>query len=58
MRLAKGARHNKKAFFRYVNSKHTVRPEISELQKDIGDLVDKDDKICDTLGEYFSSVFS
>ena len=57
-RLAKGARHNKKAFFRYVNSKLTVRPEISELQKENGDLVDKDNEICDTLGEYFSSVFS
>ena len=57
-RLAKGARHNKKAFFRYVNSKLTVRPEISEMQKENGEIVDIDNEICDTLGEYFSSVFS
>ena len=57
-RLAKGARHNKRSFFRYVNSKLTVRPEISEMQKENGEIVDKDNEICDTLGEYFSSVFS
>ena len=57
-RLAKGARNNKKAFFRYVNSKLTVRPEISEMQKENGETVDKDNEICDTLGEYFSSVFT
>ena len=57
-RLAKGARHNKRSFFRYVNSKLTVRPEISEMQKENGELADIDDEICDTLGEYFSSVFS
>ena len=57
-RLAKGARHNKRAFYRYVNSKLTVRPEISEIQKENGETVDKDSDICDTLGEYFSSVFS
>ena len=50
-RLAKGARHNKKAFFRYVNSKLTVRPEISEMQKENGEIVDIDNEICDTLGE-------
>ena len=57
-RLAKGARHNKRAFFRYVNSKLTVRPEITEMQKENGEIADKDNEICDTLGEYFSSVFT
>ena len=56
--LAKGARNNKRAFFRYVNSKLTVRPEISEMQREDGGTVDKDNEICDTLGEYFSSVFT
>ena len=56
--LAKGARNNKKSFFRYVNSKLTVRPEISQMQKTNGEMVDKDNEICDTLGEYFSSVFT
>ena len=56
--LAKGVRHNKKAFFRYVNSKLTVRPEITEMQNENGDLVDFEEGICGILGKYFSSVHS
>ena len=56
-KLAKEARHNKRAFFRYVNSKLTVRPEITEIQTGSnGGLTDKDKEICDILGGYFSSV--
>ena len=57
-RLAKGVRHNKKAFFRYVNSKLTVRPEITEMQNENGELVDNVEGICGILGKYFSSVHS
>ena len=35
-KLAKGVRHNKKAFYRYVNSKLTVRPEITEMLNENG----------------------
>ena len=55
-RLSKGARHNKKAFFRYVNSKLTVRPEITEMLKENGELEDNERNICGILGRYFSSV--
>ena len=55
-RLSKGARHNKKAFFRYVNSKLTVRPEITEMLKGNGELADNEKDICGILGRYFSSV--
>ena len=55
-RLAKGVRHNKKAFFRYVNSKLTVRPEITELINENGILVDNEKEITNIMGKYFNSV--
>ena len=54
--LAKGVRHNKKAFFRYVNSKLTVRPEITELINENGILVDNEKEITNIMGKYFNSV--
>ena len=57
-RLAKGVRHNKKAFFRYVNSKLTVRPEITEIQNENGELIDSKEGICEILGRHFSSEHS
>ncbi|CAL4067303.1 unnamed protein product, partial [Meganyctiphanes norvegica] len=55
-KLAKGVRYNKKAFYRYVNSKLTVRPEITEIQNENGTIVDVDKLICNIFGKYFSSV--
>ena len=55
-KLAKQVRHNKRAFFRYVNSKLTVRPELREIQNENGVMVDKEEDICNILGQYFSSV--
>ena len=57
-KLAREIRHNKRAFFRYVNSKLTVRPEISQMQNELGDLVDNDKDICSILGKFFNSVYS
>ena len=57
-KLAKGVRHNKKAFFRYVNSKLTVRPEITEMQNENGVLVDTDKDIANVMVKYFTSVYS
>ena len=54
--LAKDVRYKKRSFFKYVNSKLTVRPEITEIQNEEGVLVDNDKGICDILGKYFSSV--
>ena len=56
-KLAREIRHNKRAFFRYVNSKLTVRPEISQMQNELGHLVDNDKDICSILGKYFNSVY-
>ena len=55
-KLAKQVRYNKRAFFRYVNSKLTVRPELREIQNENGVMVDKEEDICNILGQYFSSV--
>ena len=38
-KLAKEARYNRRAFFKYVNSRLTVRPEITEMQNKDGTLV-------------------
>ena len=56
-RLARGVTHkNKRAFFRHVNSKLTVRPEITEIKNEMGTLVDKDKDIANAINKYFSSV--
>ena len=55
-KLAKQVRHNKRAFYRYVNSKLTVRPELREIQNENGNMVDREEDICNILGNYFSSV--
>ena len=55
-RLSKGAGHNQKAFFRYVNSKLTVRPEITEMLEGNGEMAANEKDICGIFGRYFSSV--
>ena len=57
-KLAKEVRQNKRQFYRYVNSKLTVRPEISEMQNELGVLMDRDTDICNILAKYFNSVYT
>ena len=57
-KIAKEARGNKRQFFRYVNSKLTVRPDISTMQNEMGELVDNDKEICNILAKYFNSVYT
>ena len=57
-KLAKEVRQNKRQFFRYVNSKLTVRPEICEMQNEHGELVDNNKEICNILAKYFNSVYT
>ena len=57
-KLAKGIRHNKRGFFKYVNSKLTVRPEITEMQDENGVLVDTDRDITNVMVKYFTSVYT
>ena len=56
--LPKEARNNKRKFFRYVNSKLKVRPEISEMKNELGELVDNDKDIADILAKYFNYVYT
>ena len=55
-KLAKEARQNKRAFFRYVNSKLTVRPELNEIRKENGEMANVVGEVCDTMGDYFNTV--
>ena len=57
-KIAKEAKSNKRQFFRYVNTKLTVRPEITSMQNEIGELVDNDEEICNILAKYFNSVYT
>ena len=57
-KIAKEARGNKRQFFKYVNSKLTVRPEVSSMQNEHGELIDNDKEICNILAKYFNSVYT
>ena len=57
-KIAKEARGNKRQFFRYVNSKLTVRPDINSMQNENGELTDNDKEICNILAKYFNSVYT
>ena len=49
-KLARDVRKNRRAFFRYVNSKLTVRPEMTEIQRENGELVDEVKEMCGVVG--------
>ena len=54
-RIAADAKINKRAFFRYVNSRLTVRPEITAMRN--GNTVIEDDVgMTNVIGEFFSTV--
>ena len=57
-KIADEARHNKRAFFKYVNSKLTVRPEITQIKKEDGLYAESDKEIGDAIGKYFNSVYT
>ena len=57
-KIAKESATNKRAFFRYVNSKLTVRPEITAMKNKQGILVEDDKEMTNVIGGYFKEVFS
>ena len=57
-KIAKNARVNKKAFFKYVNSRLTVRPEIIALKKSDDTIVEEDKDIVEVQVDYFSTVYT
>ena len=57
-KLAKEVGINRRGFFKYVNSKLTVRPEISALIKANGDLVHDEKEMANISNRYFHESFN
>ena len=56
--MAKDIKKNPKAFFKYVSAKSKPKENISNLLKENGSLTTNDKEKCDTLNDFFSSVFT
>ena len=56
-KIAKNAGTNRRAFFKYVNSRLTVRPEITAMKGENGQQLEDDKGISETLAKYFNSVY-
>ena len=57
-KIAADSKTNKRAFYRYVNTKLTVRPEITAMKNKQGVLVEEDKEMTNIIGGYFKEVFS
>ena len=57
-KLAKEVGINRRGFFKYVNSKLTVRPEISALLKTNGELVHDEKEMANISNRYFHASFN
>ena len=55
-KIAVNSRHNKRAFFKYVNSRLTVRPEIMAMKMTENVIVEEEIEIAETMVTYFSTV--
>lgn len=58
LRIARGAKENKKRFYRHLNQKRKVQDVVYPLVSDRGKLVTKDKEKSEVLNNIFSSVFS
>ena len=56
--LAKLAKKNPEAFYKYASSKTKVRQGISDLDKPDGNLTTSDKEKAETLNSFFRSVFT
>ena len=56
-KLPKNAGRNKRSFFKYVNSRLTVRPEITAMKGENRQHHEDDSGICEALAKYFNSVY-
>ena len=57
-KIARKARHNKRAFYKYVRSRLTVRPEITTIRNEDGQLKENDIDLTEIIGRYFDTVFT
>ena len=55
--IAKNSGKNKRSFFKYVNSRLTVRPEITTIKNEFGQQLENDKDICEVIAKYFNSVY-
>ena len=53
---SQGIKQNKRAFFRYVMSKLTVRPGITEMKNEHSMINDTDEGIASIMVKYFNSI--
>ena len=56
-KIAKNAGKNKRSFFKYVNSRLTVRPEITAIKGENGQQLENDTDITESIAKYFNSVY-
>ena len=56
-KLVKEIGKNRRGFFKYVNSRLTVRPELSALFNENGDLVHEEREMANICNYYFHSAF-
>merc|ERR1712120_7011 len=57
-KLAKEVGVNRRGFFKYVNSKLTVRPQITALSKENGELTHDEKEMCNIGNKCFHSAFT
>ena len=57
-KLAKEVGLNRRGFFKYVNSKLTVRPQITALSKENGELTHDEKEMCNIGNKCFHSAFT
>ena len=57
-RIADEAKVNPKAFYAYVRSKSCAKESVGPLRDGNGKLVTEGKQLCNTLSEFFSSVFT
>ena len=58
LRLARNAKSNKKAFFRYMHSKRQKKELVVQLRNEDGKLITEDKEKAEVFNSYFGSVFS
>ena len=58
IQIAKDAKANQKAFFKYVNSKIKPKEGISNLKMQDEELTENDTKKAEVLNTFFHSVFT
>ena len=57
-KLAADIKYNPKSFYRYVRTKTKSKDRVGPLKDSQGSIIDDDQSMCDTLNNFFASVFT